>query len=62
MIDLPTDVRGFTVEKDGCYTIVLNAHLSREMNEKTYEHEMEHISRNDFDSDMDADSIEKSRH
>lgn len=61
--DLPTTVRGFCIESpDGFYTIVLNARLNREQNVKSYEHELEHIRRDDFHADEDIDQIELRAH
>ena len=60
---LPSGVSGFTLrDADGDYTIFLNARDSREHNEKTIEHEMEHIKKGDFYSTDGADYIEWNRH
>ena len=48
---LPPKVRGFVMEDDGYYTVVLNPTLSAEANRKTKAHEVQHILRNDFDKD-----------
>ena len=47
--DLPPKVKGFTVLKEGYYTIVLNQNLTREQNKVTYLHEMGHIENRDFE-------------
>lgn len=49
LVDLPTSVRGFCYHDDDgeCY-IVLNARLTREANQKTYDHEQLHIDRGDL--------------
>ena len=61
--NLPSGVGGFTLcDANGDYTIFLNAHDSREHNEKTVEHEMEHIENGDFYSTGEADYIEWLRH
>ena len=61
--DLPTTVRGFCIESpDGYHTIVLNARLNREQNVKSYEHELEHIRRDDFHASESVDQIELRAH
>lgn len=64
--DLPCSVRGFVVrcfdENEIHYTVILNAKLSDEQQRRTYEHEVEHIRRSDFDSNLSADYIESMRH
>ncbi|MBF0710367.1 MULTISPECIES: hypothetical protein [unclassified Gemella] len=55
-------VRGCTVaNEDGSYTIFLNSKFSTNQLEKTYLHEIKHITRDDFSKD-DADRIELVRH
>ena len=47
--DLPTSVRGFVFQgEDGEPVIVVNSRLTREQNIKTYDHEQEHIRRNEL--------------
>ena len=47
--DLPTTVRGFVFQgEDGEPVIVVNSRLTREQNMKTYDHEQEHIRRNEL--------------
>lgn len=47
--DLPTSVRGFVFQgEDGEPVIVVNSRLSREQNRKTFDHEQEHIRRNEL--------------
>ena len=49
LLDLPTSVRGFCYhDNDGNQYIVLNARLTREANQKTYDHERQHILRGDM--------------
>lgn len=55
---LPIKVKGFVMEEEGYYTIVLNPILSAETNEKTKLHEVKHILREDFDKDV-SDDIER---
>jgi len=47
--DLPTTVRGFVFQgEDGEPVIVVNSRLTREQNLRTYDHEQEHIRRNEL--------------
>ena len=47
--DLPTSVRGFVfLGDDGEPVIVVNSRLTREQNRKTYDHEQNHIRRNEL--------------
>ena len=49
LMDLPTSVRGLVFhDDDGEPTIILNARLTREQNQKTYDHEHRHIDRGDL--------------
>lgn len=59
--DLPPKVKGFTVLNDDFYTIVLNHNLTREQNEVTYKHELQHIKNRDFEK-MDIQDIEYLAH
>ena len=46
LANLPTTIRGFVyLESDGVPRIVLNSNLTREMNRRTFRHEMDHILR-----------------
>ena len=48
--DLPPKVRALTVRvEEGVYTVILNARLPFEMQQKSYLHELRHIERGDFD-------------
>lgn len=55
--DMPSTIHGYTICKDGFYTIVLNDSLSYEMKQNAYDHEMSHIRKNDFQGSS-ADRIE----
>lgn len=49
LVDLPTSIRGFCFhDDDGEEYIVLNARLTREQNQRTYDHEIEHINNNEL--------------
>ena len=49
LANLPTSVRGYVfLESDGVPRIVLNANLTREQNRKTFNHEHDHIDRNEL--------------
>lgn len=45
--DLPHKIKGFTVPDADGYSVYLNAHCSREQNERTLKHELRHIVRCD---------------
>lgn len=59
---LPARVRGYTVLKDGYYTIVINSILDREQQLKEYRHELKHITEGDFYKNLPADLIEIEAH
>ena len=49
LMDLPTSVRGFCYhDDDGEEFIVLNSRLSREINQKTWLHENDHVRNMDM--------------
>ena len=65
--DLPEAIRGFTVyyfDDNGMayYTMFINAKLNAESQCSVYDHEMQHINNNDFNSMYTADKIEMLRH
>lgn len=63
LVDLPHEVKGFTKKnKDGSYTIMINARLSSEMQINTYDHEIRHIENGDYDKDILVNSTEVQRH
>jgi hypothetical protein len=55
-------IKGYTVLKDGFYTIVINANLCEATRRKTYKHEYEHIINGDFEKRASADLIEVIAH
>jgi len=60
LVDLPCGVRGFTLlDEDGRYNIYINSRLNWYMRQKAYEHELEHIERGDWDSDLPIWFIEE---
>lgn len=63
LVDLPTAVRGLTIRNtDDSYTILINVNLSHEAQCDAYDHEMEHISKRDFDRMHDINNLELTRH
>ena len=49
--DLPPHIRGFVcLGSDYNPCIVINSRLSKEQQQKTYKHEMEHIKNGDMDN------------
>lgn len=61
LLDLPTTVKGFIVERDGYRTIVLNARLNHEQNLDTFKHEDGHDKHDDFEK-TNVDQIEREAH
>lgn len=60
---LPGSIRGFSRQNpDGSVTIIINEDLDMQGRIKAFEHEMEHIINDDFNSDLSADYIEAVRH
>ena len=63
LVDLPHSIRGFIRHNtDGSDTIVLNARHTRETQIQTFKHELKHIERDDFYSELSADEIESEAH
>ena len=59
LIDMPHRIKAYTVaNKDMSYTIVINAHLSREAMLEAYKHELEHIINGDFEKKCSTNLIE----
>ena len=60
MQDLPCSIRGFILyDSEGFPTIVLNARLSRAMNQRTLKHEMCHLRNNDAYSNEPIRKVER---
>lgn len=55
---MPTTIKAYTILKDDFYTIVINAKISFDMQKEAYNHEMHHIERNDFESNVPTGIIE----
>lgn len=62
LCDMPMSIKGYTVLKDGFYTIVINANLCEATRRKTYKHEYDHIVNGDFEKRCSADLIEVIAH
>lgn len=59
-IPLPSGVRAFTLpDSQGDYNIYINANLSGEQQQKSLEHEKNHILNDDFYKDETAAEIER---
>lgn len=57
--NLPYGVKGICREnEDGSHTIVLNSRYTYEDNLHSYEHEINHISNNDFDENVNIEERE----
>lgn len=60
LVPLPVTVKGLTVQDEfGDYNIYLNNHLTHEANQQTLQHEIQHITNNDFSKDSYIKYIEK---
>lgn len=63
LLDLPCSVRGFTKKcPDGNYVIVLNSRMSREQNQKTYQHELTHIKEGHLEKELNIQETEYTTH
>ena len=62
LLDLPCSIRAFTIKKDDIYTIVLNARMSRESNQSSLKHELEHIEQGHLDYEVDVQLVEYALH
>ena len=61
-MDMPNELKGHVnANKDGSYTIFINAKLNIEEQQKTYLHEIGHIHNGDFEK-FDVDEIEGKAH
>ena len=62
-MELPSTIRSFVVaNKDLSYTILLNSKLSHEQNLISYQHELDHILRGDYEKKCSIDLIEIHSH
>lgn len=58
--DMPYGIKGHVnPNRDGSYTIFINAKYNIEQQQETLAHEMLHITNDDFNSDLSADELEK---
>ena len=64
LIDMPVKIRGYIYEDvaTGERVCVLNARLTHEANQHTYEHECNHVANDDLYSSEDINSIETRCH
>lgn len=59
---LPSSVKGLACNDCGEPYAYVNANCSYEQQKYAYNHEMKHLSNDDFNSTDSADAIEKDRH
>lgn len=59
---LPGTIKGYTVRKDGFYTIVVNENLNEDARMEAYAHEVDHINNGDYEKKCSADLIEFHAH
>ena len=62
LFNLPCSIRGFAIKNNDVYTIVLNARLNNEQNQKTLEHELKHISEGHLDMEINVQQVECELH
>jgi len=62
IISMPPKIQSFVVRKDGFYTICINEALCPEARMKAYRHEVDHITRGDFESDTPTGLLEIRAH
>lgn len=64
LVDLPLKCRGYIYEDivTGDKVCVLNARLTHESNQHTYQHELRHDKNNDLHSDIDINTLENIAH
>ena len=64
LVDMPVKIRGYICEDvaTGERVCVLNARLTHEANQNTYEHECRHINNKDFESSESINAIEARAH
>lgn len=62
LLNLPCSIRGFAIKNNDVYTIVLNARLNNEQNQKTLEHELKHISSGHLDNEINVQEAEFELH
>ena len=64
LIDMPVKIRGYIYEDTatGEQVCVLNARLTHEANQQTYEHECKHITNGDLECKEDIDVMEARAH
>lgn len=62
MVDLPLEIKAYTIFFDDFYTIIINEKLSYEQRRRSYLHELEHITNCDFESMLPTGFIEVKTH
>lgn len=58
-VSMPRKLKGFLLEDRGLYCIYVNSEISDEEQKKALEHEITHLTRNDFNTDDDIEEIER---
>lgn len=58
--DMPVKINGMTIlDADGNYNVYINSRLSCDDQRKAYEHELEHIHRDDFYNSLSIQETEE---
>lgn len=62
LVQMPGRIKSYVVRKDDWYTIAINESLCERARLEAYKHEVDHIVRGDFDSDLPTGLIEIRAH
>lgn len=62
LTDLPLSVKAYTICKDDFYTVVINARLSRDQQQESCQHELNHIKNEDFSKQCKVGVLEMFAH
>jgi Zn-dependent peptidase ImmA (M78 family) len=58
-VPMPRKLKGFLLEDRGLYCIYVNSEISEEEQRKAIEHEICHLTRDDFCTDEDIEDVER---
>lgn len=58
LLPMPMKIKGYTVLMEDTYTIVINSNLSNRARLEAYQHEIEHIKKDDFRKKDSVNAIE----
>lgn len=58
-VTMPRKLKGFLIEDNGVFCIYVNNGISTEEQKKAIEHEINHLRKDDFNTDEDIEDIER---